>query len=438
MPIGSVNFVPPVIQPRTGDADRAYAVGAAQTAELLDRANLRPYVDDATRAVALDQEALARASAPLREEEAALRREEIKAKKNRLASTADLETEAETLRLKSLIRGQQLVDVLFPKHAATAEAEAEAGLANAQVGSEAAKVRVTSLPAIRDAISSNLQAVAAESAAVQAAALRLKDDPYQLGKMLTTELAKRGVWVDSTRETPEQLTRKMAEWQAQEYRRLQQFAILEKKLAQNPVEVEGSLRKEMAGLKEVQEYRAVETMLRGIEATTSNPNASAADDLATIFSFMKLLDPGSTVREGEFANAQNAAGVPDRIINGYNRLLSGTRLSPEQRAEFLETSRAVVNARKVGYDQAEQFFTNIATAYGVDPGRVIRGAAADVEPKVPQPKAGTGKVTAPASKAGAGGTVEGQRMTATLADGSVVTVRVIRSPEGHTRILREQ
>jgi len=39
-----------------------------------------------------------------------------------------------------------------------------------------------------------------------------------------------------------------------------------------------------------------------------------------------MLDPGSVVRESEFATAQNAAGVPDQVRNMYNKVLSGTRL----------------------------------------------------------------------------------------------------------------
>ena len=62
---------------------------------------------------------------------------------------------------------------------------------------------------------------------------------------------------------------------------------------------------------------------------------TAASDLALIFNFMKMLDPGSTVREGEFATAQNATGVEGRIVSMYNNLLKGTRLNPAQRDDFL-------------------------------------------------------------------------------------------------------
>jgi hypothetical protein len=64
-----------------------------------------------------------------------------------------------------------------------------------------------------------------------------------------------------------------------------------------------------------------------------------AGDMSLIFGFMKVLDPGSIVREGEFANVQNSAGVPEQIRGVYNRVLRGERLTPEQRQDFTYQAR---------------------------------------------------------------------------------------------------
>ena len=56
---------------------------------------------------------------------------------------------------------------------------------------------------------------------------------------------------------------------------------------------------------------------------------------------MKMLDPGSVVREGEFANAQNSAGVPDRIRSRYNNVLSGERLAENTRQDFIQTAQGL-------------------------------------------------------------------------------------------------
>jgi len=62
---------------------------------------------------------------------------------------------------------------------------------------------------------------------------------------------------------------------------------------------------------------------------------SPAADIGLVYSYMKILDPGSTVREGEFSTAQNAAGVPDQIRNAYNKAMQGTRLNDKQRTDFM-------------------------------------------------------------------------------------------------------
>jgi hypothetical protein len=82
---------------------------------------------------------------------------------------------------------------------------------------------------------------------------------------------------------------------------------------------------------------------------------------------MKMLDPESVVREGEFANAQNAAGVPDQVRNLYNRAMSGERLNPTQRAQFLDTAERLMQSAQSQYAQDVERFRSYAPAYGVNP-----------------------------------------------------------------------
>lgn len=65
---------------------------------------------------------------------------------------------------------------------------------------------------------------------------------------------------------------------------------------------------------------------------------SAAGDVSLIFTFMKVLDPTSVVREGEQATAANAAGIPSRVRNAFNKALTGEKLSEEQRKDFVKTA----------------------------------------------------------------------------------------------------
>lgn len=104
---------------------------------------------------------------------------------------------------------------------------------------------------------------------------------------------------------------------------------------------------------------------------TSAADPSAAGDLALIFNYMKILDPGSVVREGEFATAQNAAGVPDRLRAQYNKVINGERLAPETRKDFLDRGIKLYEGQEQLHSQRTDSFRKTAQKSGIDPEQVI-------------------------------------------------------------------
>jgi hypothetical protein len=122
---------------------------------------------------------------------------------------------------------------------------------------------------------------------------------------------------------------------------------------------------------------------------------SAVGDLSLIFGYMKMLDPGSVVREGEFATAQNAAGVPERVMNIYNRIVSGERLNSDQRKAF--KGQAELLFKQAGQQEAQvrSGIERIAKDYGLntanifytpeDVAPVAPGAAASAPAPTPRP-----------------------------------------------------
>ena len=92
---------------------------------------------------------------------------------------------------------------------------------------------------------------------------------------------------------------------------------------------------------------------------------SAAGDLSLIFAYMKMLDPNSVVREQEFANAQNAAGVPDRIRAQYNNVLNGQKLAETQRADFLKQAKNIYDTTSEQQEKTAARFTDRAKAFGL-------------------------------------------------------------------------
>jgi hypothetical protein len=113
---------------------------------------------------------------------------------------------------------------------------------------------------------------------------------------------------------------------------------------------------------------------------------TAVGDLSLIFGYMKMLDPGSVVREGEFATAQNAAGVPERIQNIYNRVVSGQRLSPSQRSSFKGQAGKLFETAQTQEGQVRQGIERIAKGYGLNTANIFY-TPAEVMPTAPgQPK----------------------------------------------------
>lgn len=102
-----------------------------------------------------------------------------------------------------------------------------------------------------------------------------------------------------------------------------------------------------------------------LQSVAADP--SAAGDLALIFSYMKILDPGSVVREQEFANAQNAAGIPERVRAAYNKALTGERLPPSQRADFLKQAENLYKGQERRQQKVRQRYEKLAKNFEIDP-----------------------------------------------------------------------
>jgi hypothetical protein len=131
-------------------------------------------------------------------------------------------------------------------------------------------------------------------------------------------------------------------------------------------EAEAKFRKEYSD--QTKGYQEVKSAYGRILAVSDpkSPDEEAAADLALVFNFMKMQDPGSTVNTGEFSNAQNAAGVPDRLRNIYNNLLTGGRLNPTQRKAFAGQAKNLYKVAGQQEDIVRQGVGRIAKGYGLN------------------------------------------------------------------------
>ena len=108
--------------------------------------------------------------------------------------------------------------------------------------------------------------------------------------------------------------------------------------------------------------------------------ASPAGDLAAATKFMKLLDPGSVVRESELGMAMAASGALDRATNYAQLRISGEKLTPTQREDFAKLSRELFSTATTAYNSKRGEFEQMGSAYGLDANRAL-GAPAKMPSK---------------------------------------------------------
>lgn len=134
---------------------------------------------------------------------------------------------------------------------------------------------------------------------------------------------------------------------------------------------EQALRKEYTAIPEVKLFGEVQNAYDTIK--TSLTKQSPAGDLAGATKFMKLLDPGSVVRESELGMAMAATGALDRAVNYFNMLKSGQKLNPNQRKDFLDLSNQLYEAARQRKSAFDTQYADIASQNQLNPSNVVRG-----------------------------------------------------------------
>lgn len=93
---------------------------------------------------------------------------------------------------------------------------------------------------------------------------------------------------------------------------------------------------------------------------------SPAGDLAGATKMMKILDPGSVVRESELGMAMAASGAMDRLTNYSDRILKGTKLTPTQRKDFQNLANNLHDESVKQYNGKRTEYHGFAGKYGLD------------------------------------------------------------------------
>lgn len=140
------------------------------------------------------------------------------------------------------------------------------------------------------------------------------------------------------------------------------------------------IRKEVSGLQPTKDLQKITASYEKIKAASEKP--SAAGDLSLIFNYMKILDPGSVVRESEFANAAQARAalsrfsdqgidVPAFIVQGVQKLETGQLLLPAQREDFVNSAASAAVAQLNAFEESVRPQIESAKEQGLDLSKII-------------------------------------------------------------------
>jgi hypothetical protein len=128
-------------------------------------------------------------------------------------------------------------------------------------------------------------------------------------------------------------------------------------------------------------YKAYQEMQSAYnQITDSLKSESPAGDLAAATKFMKLLDPGSVVRESELAMAMSASGALDRARNYAELRISGKKLTPTQRKDFQQLSDQLFGTATTVYNSKRNELAEQGSAFGLNADRAL-GAPAKMPSK---------------------------------------------------------
>ena len=144
-----------------------------------------------------------------------------------------------------------------------------------------------------------------------------------------------------------------------------QFGVF--KDAKQKADVEEGMRKEITSVGKA--YSDVRDAYARVRQSSETP--SPAGDLALIFNYMKMLDPGSVVREAEFATAAQSGSFGDVIKAQVERIMSGQRLAPNMRADFVFQAEGLMKKQERQFQAIQNQYKGIAERSGVDTSNVI-------------------------------------------------------------------
>lgn len=127
------------------------------------------------------------------------------------------------------------------------------------------------------------------------------------------------------------------------------------------------LRNEVNDLAETKAVKTLKRAYQNIQQTSD----SGAGDISMLYSYIKMLDEGSVVREAEIALAADAGSLLQKAEGWLAKRKSGERMPPEVRAAFRHEADTIMRTAARLYESAVDPIRRIAIKRGYDPADVV-------------------------------------------------------------------
>lgn len=141
----------------------------------------------------------------------------------------------------------------------------------------------------------------------------------------------------------------------------QDEAKLQADISKEKLKQTGDLRQEIQKQEPFKQLQDVSLAYGKLKKASDHPMG----DLAMVINYMKMLDPGSTVREGEFKSVRVAQSVLDYMNNYLRQVAGGRLLTPNQRKQILEEAKAEYDSHVGGYNEWSKQYQPIAERQGL-------------------------------------------------------------------------
>lgn len=128
-----------------------------------------------------------------------------------------------------------------------------------------------------------------------------------------------------------------------------------------------NMRKEFNALPEVKNYS---TALTEAGKMWKAPN-NGQGDLAVIYAFAKIMDPGSVVREGEMDMANSTSSYVQDMYRRFGQITDANRLPESVRQGLIKTAMAAGQSLNQAYNQQRHRYEQIAKQNNFDASQII-------------------------------------------------------------------